>query len=113
MSVAIVNNRIGGTRITVYDVYHYLEGGDWQVEEIASLLRLSPEQVQAAAEYIEQHKEEVLAVHRQIEERVARGNAPEVEAKREASRRKMQAWLKERQRANGKEANDEGHPGGR
>lgn len=99
MSVAIVNNRIAGTRITIYDIYHYLEGGDWQPEEIASLLRLSLEQVGAALKYIEEHKEEVLAVHRQIAERIARGNPPEVEAKLKESHARLMARLEERRRA--------------
>lgn len=111
MSTAIVNNRIAGTRITVWDVYHYLEGGDWSPAQIAEVLRLSLEQVDCALRYIEENKEEVLKVHRQIEERIARGNSPEIEAKREASRIKMEAWLKDRKRAGRTEANGEGHPG--
>jgi uncharacterized protein (DUF433 family) len=113
MSAAIVNNRIAGTRITVFDVYHYLEDGDWTPEEIASVLSLSAEQLQAAVRYIEEHKAEVLEAHRQIEERNARGNPPEIEALREASRRKMEAWLRERQKVRDEEKNGEGSPGGR
>jgi uncharacterized protein (DUF433 family) len=111
MAEAIVDNRIAGTRITVFDVYHYLEG-NWRPEAIAELFHLSQEQIQAAVDYIESHKEAVLAVHRQIEERIARGNPPEVLAKMEASRRKMEAWKEERRRAKSQEGNGEGDPRG-
>src|SRR5262245_23256796 len=99
------SGRIAGTRSTVYDVYHYLEGGDWHYTEIAKLLQVTPEQVLAAIRHIEEHKEEVLAVHRQIEERNARGNSPEVLAKLEVSRAKRQAWLKAHQEAKRQEGN--------
>jgi uncharacterized protein (DUF433 family) len=103
--------RIAGTRITVYDIVHYLEAGDWSHAQIADILRLTPEQVLAAVQYIEAHKSEVMAVHREIEERIARGNPPEIEAKREASRAKVQAWFEERRRGRGPEANGEGNRG--
>jgi uncharacterized protein (DUF433 family) len=111
MAVTIVNNRVAGTRITVYDVYYYLVK-DTSRDEIGEILRLTPEQVHAAIEYIDQHKAEVHAVHERIEERNARGNPPEIEAKREASRAKLQAWLKERQQAGKQEENGAGNPGG-
>src|SRR5690349_14473897 len=95
--------RVAGTRITVYSIYHYLEGGDWSVNEIAETLRLSPEQVQAAVRYIDEHKEEVLAVHREIEARIARGNPPEVEAKRRESHARLLARLEELRRGKGQE----------
>src|SRR3954465_9699929 len=99
MAAAIVNNRVEGTRITVWDVVHYLEGDDWSHQQIAGILRLTLEQVEAAVKYIEEHKDEVMAVHRQIEERNARGNPPEIEARLAQSRAKMEAWLTERKRA--------------
>jgi uncharacterized protein (DUF433 family) len=85
MSARIENHRIAGTRITVYDVFHYLEAGRWTPAEIAEALRLSPEQLDAAIEYIDEHRDEMMAVHRRIEERNARGNPPEVEAKAQES----------------------------
>jgi uncharacterized protein (DUF433 family) len=109
----IIEDRIAGTRITVYDVLHYLESGDWQASEIAEVLQLTPEQVQAAIHYIDEHKERVMAVHRRIEERIARGNPPEVEAHRAATRRRMEAWLASKRQAANPEVNGEGHPGGR
>jgi uncharacterized protein (DUF433 family) len=88
----IVNNHIAGTRITVWDVLHYLETG-WACPEIAATLHVSEAQVEAATHYIEEHKEELLAVHRQIEERKARGNPPAITARLAKSQAKLQAWL--------------------
>jgi uncharacterized protein (DUF433 family) len=112
MPPTIVNNRIAGTRITVYDVYYYLDKG-CPPEEIADVLSLSPEDVAAALAYVAANRDAVRAVHEQIEERHARGNPPEVEAKREASRAKLQAWLKQRGRGTDQESNGAGDPGGR
>jgi uncharacterized protein (DUF433 family) len=95
----IVNNRIAGTRITVWDVLHYLETG-WSRPEIAATLRLSEAQVDAVARYVEEHKEELMVVHRQIEARKARGNPPEITAKLAQSRTKLQAWLKQHHETN-------------
>ena len=90
MSVVIVNNRIDGLRITIYDVLHYLEAGR-SPEEIADILPLSPEQIGAAVRYIEEHRDAVMAAHREIEARFARGNPPEVEARARAGRARMEA----------------------
>ena len=88
----IVKNRIAGTRITVWDVLHYLEAG-WSHPAIATTLHLTEAQVAAAARYIEEHRDEVLVVHRHIEDRKARGNPPDMLAKAAKSRAKFQAWL--------------------
>jgi uncharacterized protein (DUF433 family) len=112
MSATIVNNRIAGTRITVWDVYHYLEGGDWTLEEIASVLRLTLEQVEAAVRYIKEHQKEVLEVHREIEERNVRGNPPEIEAMVQESHARLLARLEELRKAKCKEVNGEGTPRG-
>lgn len=98
MTAAIVNQRIAGTRITVWDVLHYLDG-DWSHQQIAEILGITVEQVLAMIKFIEDNNEEVMAVHRQIEERNARGNPPKVEALRATSREKMKAWLKDRHRS--------------
>ena len=111
MAVAIVNNRIDGLRVTIYDVLHYLQAGRTH-EEIADILPLTPEQVEAAVRYIEEHQEEVLAAHRRIEERLARGNPPEIEARARAGRARMEA-LRLGKAAEGKEVNGEGAAGGR
>src|SRR5262245_9543701 len=112
MGEIIVNNRIAGTRITVWDVLHYLEHGR-SPEYIAGILPITVEQVRGTMQYIEENKEYVMAVHRQIEERIARGNPPEVEAKLAETRAKMRAWLDERQRAKSQEGNGDGHSAGR
>ena len=88
----IVQNRIAGTRITIWDVLHYLETG-WSRPEIAATLHLTEAQVAAAASYIEDHQDEVMVVHRHIEDRKARGNPPDILAKAAKSRAKLQAWL--------------------
>jgi uncharacterized protein (DUF433 family) len=106
----ICGPRIAGTRITVYDVAYYLEAGR-QPAAIAELFRLSVEQIQAAIQYIEAHKAEVMAVHREIEERNARGNPPEIEEMRKQSRAKMEAWLNERRRLQNQEGNGAGYTG--
>lgn len=93
-SPMIVNNRIAGTRITVWDVLHYLETG-WSRPAIAVTLHLSEAQVDAVARYIEDHQEELMAVHQQIEARKACGNPPEITAKSAQSSTKLQDWLKQ------------------
>jgi uncharacterized protein (DUF433 family) len=87
----IVNNRIEGTRITVWDVYLYLEHGS-SVAEIMRWLPLTEEQVAAAIAFIEANREFVAEGHRRIEERNARGNSPEVEEKLKETRKRMQEW---------------------
>ena len=89
----IVKNRIAGTRITIWDVLHYLEAG-WSRSDIAATLHLTEAQVAAAIRYIEAHCDEVMVVHRHIEHRKARGNPPDILAKAAKSRAKLQEWLK-------------------
>jgi uncharacterized protein (DUF433 family) len=91
-SSIIVNNRIAGTRITIWDVLHYLETG-WSRSEIAVTLHLSEAQVDAVARYIEEHQEELMAMHQQIEARKACGNPLEITTKLAQSRTKLQEWL--------------------
>jgi len=105
------NGRIRGTRSSVYDVFMYLEGG-WLPNQIADILQVTPTQVQAAIQYIDAHRENVLAVHNEIEERNSRGNPPEVEAKREATRIRMHAWLAERHQARKRGENGAGDSSG-
>jgi uncharacterized protein (DUF433 family) len=86
---------IEGTRITVFDIWDYAKQ-DWHRDRIAVWLRLSSAQVAAALEYIEEHKEEVLAGYERILERARRGNPPELQAKLDAIHEKFQALLAER-----------------
>ena len=115
MGAKIINRgrgpEIGGTRITVYDVVDYLQEG-WRYDQIAGLFRLPPDDIQAAIQYIEDHKEEVMAAYRQI---VARHRhvqyPPEVQVKLARNRQKLQAKLAEiraRSEAEGTHASDHG-----
>jgi uncharacterized protein (DUF433 family) len=90
MGDTIVHKWIAGTRITVWDITYYLER-DRSPEYIAEVLPVTVDQVRAAIRFIEEHKDEVMAVHRQIEARHARGNPPEIEAKLAESRAKRLA----------------------
>ncbi len=108
MGDTIVNNRIAGTRITVWDITYYLEKGR-SAEYIAEVLPITVEQVRAAMKYIDEHKEEVWTVHRQIEERHARGNPPEIEAKAAESRAKRLALMEQLRKAKSQEGNGERH----
>ena len=57
--------RIGGSRITVYDILDYHKSG-WHRDEIAALFDLSSRQVEAAIRYIEEHRDEVMAEYEEI-----------------------------------------------
>ncbi|HVC95542.1 MAG TPA: DUF433 domain-containing protein [Pirellulales bacterium] len=103
---------ITGTRITVYDIMDYYTQG-WHHTAIAARLRISSRQVIAATEYIESHTEEVLAGYRRILDRDARGNPPEIEAKRAASHAKLQALLVERRGRAAAASDHERDPNGR
>ena len=102
---------ITGTRITVYDVMDYLKHG-WHRDRIAAMFRLSSRDIQAAIDYIEQHREHVEAEYRGILERHRNYRyPPEVEAKvdrcREAARRRLETVRK--RRSNGvRDAEDHG-----
>ena len=100
---ALVNHRIVGTRVSVWDVLHHLHN-NWTVQEIADVFGISPEQVQAAVDDIAEHEDEVWEVHRQIEQRNAHGNPLGVEAKLAQARAKRLAWLAERQKEHSLEA---------
>jgi uncharacterized protein (DUF433 family) len=113
--IAIINRgrgpELAGTRITVYDIIPYLEGGH-TTTFIALLFRLSSAQVEALIQYINEHREEVMAVNRKIEERIARGNSPEVLALMEESRAKRIARQEElRRQREQREANGTSDPG--
>lgn len=100
---------IEGTRITVYDVMDYWKGG-WHPARIAALFRLSSEQIRAAIDYIEAHREEVTRDYEKILERHRNYEyPPEVKAKIEQNRRKFEAKLaeiRERRKAESEHAGD-------
>ena len=63
---------IAGTRITVYDILDYTTM-NWHHTAIAAMFRISSRQVLAAVQYIEDHKDEVMAEYQK-----QTGNAPEL-----------------------------------
>ncbi len=100
-------------RITVFDLIPYLRAGETP-EEIADFLPISLDEVLALMKYIEDHKDEVMAMNAKIEERIARGNPPEVEEKLKKSRAKLMALREELERKKREqEANHAGDPCGR
>ena len=105
MAAIIVNNRIDGLRVTVFDVLYYLEAGRSHAE-IAEILPLTLEQIEAAVRYIDEHRDAVMATHRRIDERLGRGNPPEIEERARIGRARMEALRQAS--ANGKEIIREG-----
>ena len=85
------DHEIIGPRVTVYHVYEYLSHG-WSKDRILDALPITSEQLDRALVYIDEHRSQVEEVHRQIEERNARGNPPEVQAKLEATRHRFSEW---------------------
>jgi uncharacterized protein (DUF433 family) len=81
---------LAGTRFTVFDIIPFLKKGH-ETAAIAVACGLTVEQVKSLVAYIDEHKDEVMATNEQIEQRIARGNSAEVEAKLEASRGKARA----------------------
>ena len=94
-------------RITVFDIIPWQRAGH-SANYIAASLGLSTREVLALQQYIEEHKEEVMAINQQIEERIARGNPPEIEARRKESHAKLLV-LREELRRNQQEANGAGN----
>jgi uncharacterized protein (DUF433 family) len=97
MAAEIINRgrgpEIKGARITVYDVFDYANAG-WHRDRIAALFRLSSRDIQADLDYIEEHREEVMANYEIILERQRHYSyPPEVEAKIAASRKRAKARL--------------------
>jgi uncharacterized protein (DUF433 family) len=96
------NGRIAGTRTSVYDIVPYLEGGRFTLEEIAKYTAISMEELQVALKYIEENRDEVMLANREIDERHARGNPPEIQAKLDSfSARfgRFRQWLAEQRKA--------------
>ena len=99
---------IAGTRITVYDVLDYHKGGMHR-DLIADTLELSSLQVELAIRYIDEHRDEVMADYSEMLARDARGNPPELQAKLNGARERLQAKLHE---VKNREAQDARHSGG-
>jgi uncharacterized protein (DUF433 family) len=103
MNATIINRgrgpEIAGTRITVYDIWDYAREGDHHTF-IAAALGISSTQVIAALEYIEAHKEEVLAAYQKILDRVKEPYPPDVQAKVDEIRAKYEVlWADRRKKA--------------
>jgi uncharacterized protein (DUF433 family) len=96
---------IRGTRITVYDVLDYYPQG-WSVSMIAELFHVKEEQVRAAIEYVEAHREEVMAEYEKILERDRQGNPPEIRERFAQSHQKLMKLKDELRRKELGEAND-------
>lgn len=80
--------KIEGTRISVYAVFEYLEmrrSREW----IAVLLGLSSRQVQAAIDYIAEHRADVQAEYQKIADRIRNGNPPWVQERLREAREKF------------------------
>ena len=67
-----------GTRVTIYTLFVDFLNSTLTEAEICGFYNIPPQQVSAARAYILHHYDEVMAVHQRIEERIARGNPPEV-----------------------------------
>jgi uncharacterized protein (DUF433 family) len=85
---------IKGTRITVYDVMEYYLH-DRSREYIASLLRLSAEEVDVAIAYFEAHREELLPKYQAMVDRGNQGNSPEILKLLEGSHERLMARKRE------------------
>ena len=115
MSAQIIDRgrgpEIEGTRITVYYVMDYLQEG-WRYDQIAGLFRLPPDDILAAIQYIESHKEAVMTAYQQILARHRNVQyPPEVQTKLAQNRQKLQARLAElqaRQQTGSSHASDHG-----
>ena len=80
----IYNNRndtpaIRGTRLTVYSIMDFYFDGETS-EAIAEFFRITPEEAQAAIEYINGHMAALMPHYQKMLERNRQGNSPEVEA---------------------------------
>ena len=64
-----------GTRITINDLFPYLQSGSFTDETICEVLRLSPKQLAAGKDYIAANMEEVTAENARIDERIRRATA--------------------------------------
>jgi uncharacterized protein (DUF433 family) len=102
---------IAGTRITVYTILEYVQGG-WRRDDIAFWLNLRKDQVDVATSYIEENKEEVTAQYEKIMERINRGNPPELQEQLDAVQGTARAKLRELRRSTNQEPAHEGHSGG-
>ncbi len=98
---------LAGTRFTVFDIIPLLKKGR-PPQYIAATYGLSEEQVATLIQYIEAHKDELMAMNDEIEAWVARGNSPEVAAKLKAMEGTARARRDELLRKRQQEGNGDG-----
>jgi uncharacterized protein (DUF433 family) len=96
MSTRIINRgrgpEIEGTRVTVHVVFEYVVAGrpsDW----IATNLRVSPAQVQAAIDYINENRDTVEEEYAKARARIERGNPSWVDRRLKENRSKFEAFV--------------------
>lgn len=97
-----------GTRTTVYDLIPYLQAGHTHFY-IAAALGLSSREVDFMVQYINDHYDEVMAENKKIDERIARGNPPEILEKLKGSEARLLALRDELRRK--KQAAENHHEG--
>src|SRR5437764_3142295 len=83
------DGRLKGDRINCHDVYNYLKHFRPHTE-IAITLGISHEEVLALIHYIVEHEEDMEANWQAVEAEIAKGNPPEVQARLEESRKKLE-----------------------
>ena len=82
--ITIVNRgrgmQLSTSRITVQDLVPYFQSGSSYAEIMEAMPTLSVAEIQVVERYIDEHREEVMEIDRQIRERnAARRNPPHVE----------------------------------
>jgi len=83
-------------RITVYDLIPYMEDSRYSDGLMLEMWPITAEELAALKQYIADHYEEVMAVHRKIEERIQREmaaqNTPEFIERNRKSRERFQRF---------------------
>ena len=87
------DGRIFGTRISVYDIIPYFEGGRTSLDDIAKYNSLTVDELQMGLQYIDTYRDDVMRINRAIDERHARGNPPEVQAKLDEGSRRSRLFI--------------------
>lgn len=88
---------IRGTRITVFDVLDYSLTG-WTAEQIATLFKITVEQVHAALLYIDEHRSELMPKYQRMLDFCAQGDSPVVRAQYARSHARLIALQEQLQR---------------
>ena len=70
---------VRGTRLSIYSIMDFYLAGD-RVDFIAESFGIGLEDAQAAIQYIDEHREELMPRYSEILERNRKGNPPHIEA---------------------------------